>query len=188
MQDNGTNHITAFGDPWARDVSGFDMSHLLRSPKTEPAASPRYPCSQILLPTVQATFPTCVPAQTINSKVSRARCRASHSASEGLQVQICGNAALAAELDERMSQPSSRLGLRFGRTKLLHLLQPNVILDRIQQDPGLLFQICWKHLATKQPGISVLLIQQALETADSHVALKKRWHLVSFCEESGWKG
>lgn len=97
-----------------------------------------------------------------------------------MQVRILGNTALGAELLERMTQPSSRLGLRFGPSKLLHLLPPHIILEHIQQDPDLLFEMSWKHLAIQQPGITIQLMGQALGTAASQVALNKRWRLVSF--------
>ena len=97
---------------------------------------------------------------------------------DGVQVRILGNAALGAELFKRMTQPSSRLGQRFGQFQLLYLLPPHVVLEQIQQDLDLLFEISWKHLASQQPGITVQLIQQALETAEGQVALNNRWRLV----------
>ncbi|KAK9834510.1 hypothetical protein WJX74_003400 [Apatococcus lobatus] len=94
------------------------------------------------------------------------------------QVQISGNQALGAELFQRMAQSSSRLGLRFRRIQLLHLLPPQTIVIQIQQEPNTLFEVPWKHMAIQQPDIAVQLVKQALKTAESHIALNRRWHLV----------
>ena len=78
-----------------------------------------------------------------------------------------------------MAHPSSRLGLRFRQSQLLHLLPPQTIWEQIQQHPDLLFELSWKHMAIQQPAIAAQLIKQALETAESHGDLNRRWFLVS---------
>ena len=78
-----------------------------------------------------------------------------------------------------MAQPSSRLGLRFRQSQLLHLLPPQTIWEQIQQHPDLLFELSWKLMAIQQPAIAAQLIKQALETAESHDDLNRRWSLVS---------
>ena len=95
-----------------------------------------------------------------------------------LQVRNSKNEALGTAVFESMHQPSSRLGLCFRSAQLLQLLQPQAILKIVLEDPDVLFQLAWKHLAMRHPGITVQLMQQALETADGEVALRKRWQLV----------
>ena len=86
-----------------------------------------------------------------------------------LQVHRSKNEALGTAVFESMHRPSSRLGLRFRSAQLLHLLQPQAILKIVLEDLDVLFKLAWKHLAMRHPGITVQLMQQALEAADGAV-------------------
>ncbi len=95
-----------------------------------------------------------------------------------MQARASGNEALGVALFRSMSQPSSRLGMRFRPSQFLHLLPSEDIRQRIQRDPALLFELSWKRMAIRRPETTVLLMQQALETAEGDVSLNKRWLLV----------
>ena len=95
-----------------------------------------------------------------------------------LQVGGSGNEALGVALFASMSHSSSRLGMRFRPSYLLHLLPSETILERVQKDPDLLFELSWRRMAIRRPDITVQLMRQALETAQGNVGLNKRWWLV----------
>ena len=60
---------------------------------------------------------------------------------------------------------------------MLHLLPADTIQARVQQEPSLLYELSWKRLAVRHPDICIVLIEEALKTADDVVALNKRWAL-----------
>ena len=65
------------------------------------------------------------------------------------------------------------MGVRFQPSQLLHLLPAQEILEQIEKDAELLFELSWRRMASRQPEITVQLMQQALETADGQTALKQ---------------
>ena len=60
----------------------------------------------------------------------------------------------------------------------MHLKDADSIDQAVTEDKRLLFQLPWKRVALRHPQLGLQLMRMALETADSDVALVKRWNLV----------